>query len=338
MDYTASAVSIPAGSSADVTSHIFVGAKEVLVLEDYKDNLNIPHFDLAVDFGWFWFMTMPFFFALHYLHLAIGNMGVAIICLTIIIRMLTYPLTATSFRSFAKMKKVNPQIVELRSKYGNDKQRLQQEIVELYSREGVNPMSGCLPILIQIPIFFSLYKVFFVTIEMRHAPFFGWIQDLSAPDPTSIFNLFGLLPFDPILGIQIGVWPCLMMVIMLIQKKLNPPPQDNIQRAMMNVFPFMIGFLMAGFASGLVIYWTFSGLISMLQQMYIMRSLNVPIYLFGQEDHDDKVIEAVEKGPAVHPLTEMAEEDMEEALFGHEEEAPKQVSPPKPKKSKKKKK
>lgn len=338
VDYTASVVNIPAGETGATTSHLFVGAKEVLVLEEYEKQLNLPNFDLAVDFGWFWFMTKPFFYILHYLNEFIGNMGIAIICLTLIIRMATFPLTNTSYRSFAKMKKVNPHIVELREKYGDDKVRLQQEIVELYTREGVNPMSGCLPILIQIPIFFSLYKVFFVTIEMRHAPFFGWIQDLSAPDPTSLFNLFGLIPWDPPSLLMIGVWPCLMFVIMMIQKKLNPPPQDNIQRGMMNAFPFLIAFFMAGFASGLVIYWTFSGLISMMQQMYIMRKLNVPIYLFGEEDHDDEVIEAVKKGPGVHPLSEMAEEDMEEAMFDHEKDEPKQVSPPKPKKSKKKKK
>lgn len=337
VDYTGSVIKIATGTEASSVSHLFSGAKEVLVLEDYEDQLDIPNFDLAVDFGWFWFMTQPFFYILHWLHTHIGNMGVAIIVLTLIIRTMVFPLTNTSYRSFAKMKKVSPQIMELRAKYGNDKPRLQQEIVELYSREGVNPMAGCLPILVQIPIFFSLYKVFFVTIEMRHAPFFGWIHDLSAPDPTSIFNLFGLLPYSVPSFLMIGVWPCLMLVGLLLQKKLNPPPQDKIQRDMMNIFPFFIVFIMSGFASGLVIYWTFSAYIGILQQMLIMKSLGVPIYLFDKSEAEEKMEKQVEDGPAVHPLAEMAEDNLEEALFGEKDENAPEVTPPKPKKSKKKK-
>lgn len=337
VDYTGSALSVPAGGEASSASHLFSGAKEVLVLEDYEKQLDIPNFDLAVDFGWFWFMTQPFFYILHWLHTLIGNMGVSIIVLTLIIRTMVFPLTNTSYRSFAKMKKVSPQIMELRTKYGNDKPKLQQEIVELYSREGVNPMAGCLPILVQIPIFFSLYKVFFVTIEMRHAPFFGWIHDLSAPDPTSIFNLFGLLPYSVPSFLMIGVWPCLMLVGLLLQKKLNPPPQDKIQRDMMNIFPFFIVFIMSGFASGLVIYWTFSAYIGILQQMLIMKSLGVPIYLFDKSEAEEKLEKQIEDGPAVHPLAEMAEDNLEEALFGEKDENAPEVTPPKPKKSKKKK-
>ncbi|MFP4313129.1 MAG: membrane protein insertase YidC [Alphaproteobacteria bacterium] len=339
IDYTGTAVTIPAGSSGQSTSHLFAGAKEVLLLNEYEEALNIPNFNLSVDFGWFWFMTKPFFYALHYIFEFVGNMGIAIIILTIIIRTMVFPLTNTSYRSFAKMKKVAPQISELRDTYGDNKQRLQQEIVELYSREGVNPMAGCLPILIQIPIFFSLYKVFFVTIEMRHAPFFGWIKDLSAPDPTSIFNLFGLLPYDVPAFLMIGVWPCLMLLGMLLQKKLNPPPQDKFQRDLMNIFPFFIAYIMSGFASGLVIYWTFSAYIGILQQMIIMRSLGVPIYLFGQSEEEEKLEKQVQEGPDVYPLSEMAEEDFEEAMFGnHGEDKSKEITPPKPKKSKKKKK
>lgn len=338
VDYTGTAVKVAAGETGSVTTHLFAGAKEVLVLDEYEDAIDAPKFNLAVDFGWFWFMTQPFFYILHWLNLLIGNMGVAIIMLTILIRMLVFPLTNTSYRSFAKMKKVAPQITELRDKYGDDKQKLQEEIVQLYSREGVNPMAGCLPILIQIPIFFSLYKVFFVTIELRHAPFFGWIQDLSAPDPTSIFNLFGLIPYDPPSFLMIGVWPCLMLVAQLLQKQLNPPPQDKIQRDMMKYFPFLIVYIMSGFASGLVIYWTFSAYIGVLQQMWIMKSMGVPIYLFDKSAATEKMDQQVEEGPDVHPLAEMAEEDLEEALFGEpEEDAPKEVTPPKPKKSKKKK-
>ncbi len=338
IDYTGSAVTIAPGQDGAVTSHLFAGAKEVLVLDDYEDSINAPKFNLAVDFGWFWFMTQPFFYILHWLHEMIGNMGVSIILLTIMIRMVVFPLTNTSYRSFAKMKKVAPQITELREKFGNDKQKLQEEIVALYGREGVNPMAGCLPILVQIPIFFSLYKVFFITIEMRHAPFFGWIQDLSAPDPTSIFNLFGLIPFDPPSFLMVGVCPCLMLLAQLVQKQLNPPPQDKIQRDMMRFFPFFIAYIMAGFASGLVIYWTFSAFIGVLQQMWIMKSMGVPIYLFDKSAAEEKLDKQVEDGPDVHPLAEMAEEDLEEALFGEpDEDAPKDIKPPKPKKSKKKK-
>lgn len=339
VDYTGRAVTIAAGQSAGVSTNLYAGAKEVLVLNEYGENLGAPNFDLAVDFGWFWFMTKPFFHILHFLHEAIGNMGLAIIALTIMIRMAVFPLTNTSYRSFAKMKKVSPQILELREKYGDDKQHLQQEIIKLYQKEGVNPMAGCLPIIIQIPIFFSLYKVFFVTIEMRHEPFFGWINDLSARDPTSVFNLFGLLPYPVPEFLLIGVWPCLMLLAMLVQKKLNPPPQDKFQRDLMAIFPFFIAFIMSKFASGLVIYWTFSALISVLQQMFIMHRLGVPIHILGQTEEEEEMEEALEKGPDVHPLSAMAEDEAEHALFDeHGNEIQKEISPPKPKKSKKKKK
>lgn len=337
IDYTGRGLDIPAGQMGVNKNHLFAGAKEVLKLDEYEEKLDAPNFNLAVDFGWFWFMTQPFFYILHYLHEAIGNMGIAIICLTVLIRMAVFPLTNTSYRSFAKMKKVSPQIIELRDRHGDDKQKLQQEIIQLYQSEGVNPMAGCLPILIQIPIFFSLYKVFFVTIEMRHAPFFGWIQDLSAPDPTSFVNLFGLLDFTPPSFLMIGVWPCLMLMALLVQKKLNPPPPDKFQRDMMNMFPFFIAYIMSGFASGLVIYWTFSALISIMQQMFIMHRLGVPIYLLGQSEEEEKLEEAVEKGPDVHPLAEMAKEEVEDAMFGNDDDMP-EVTPPKPKKSKKRKK
>lgn len=325
------------GQSADYTSHLFTGAKKVLTLKDYAEKLNIPRFDLAVDFGIFWFMTVPFFYALHYLGALIGNFGVAIILLTLVIRTAVFPLTSTSYRSFAKMKKVSPQIMELRERYGDDKTMLQQELVKMYQKEGVNPMAGCLPILLQIPIFFAFYKVLFVTIEMRHAPFFGWIQDLSAPDPTSVFNLFGLLPYDVPGFLLIGVWPCLMLVTMIIQKRLNPPPQDKLQRDMMNYFPFIITYVLAQFSAGLVIYWTVSAMLSVLQQMYIMRTLGVPIHIFGETEEEEKMDKAVDKGPALHPLSDMIEDDVEDALFDDEDEPSKPISPPKPKKKKKKK-
>ncbi len=328
-DFLGDAIAVPVGGSAEVETHLFVGAKEVLKLEDYQKALDIPKFDLAVDFGWFWFMTKPFFFALHYLGLLVGNMGVAIIILTIILRGLTFPLTNISYRSFAKMKKVGPQVAALREKYGDDKQGMQQELIKMYQKEQVNPMSGCFPIILQIPIFFALYKTFFVTIEIRHAPFFGWIHDLSAPDPTSIFNLFGLIPWNPPAILIIGVWPCMMLLAMVIQKKLNPPPQDPIQRDIANYMPFLFAFIMSKFAAGLVVYWTFSAFIGILQQMFIMKSLNVPIHLFGEKDDPPPT-------EGVHPLAEMAEQEIEHALF--DDEPAKPISAPKPKKSKKKKK
>lgn len=335
-DFTGAAVKVLPGDTAQAASHLFVGAKKVLLLEQYERDLGLPHFDLAVDFGIFYFMTKPFFYALHFFGKLVGNFGIAIIIMTLFVRMAAFPLTNVSYRSFAKMKKVSPQILEIRQKHGDNKQKLQEELIKMYEREGVNPLAGCLPILVQIPIFFAFYKVLFVTIEMRHAPFYGWIKDLSAADPTTVFNLFGLIPWDPPGFLQIGIWPCMMLVAMMIQKKLNPPPQDPIQRDMMNYFPFVITFVLSRFASGLVIYWTISAALSILQQMFIMRSLGVPIHLFGETEEEKKLEEAIAHGPkGVHPLVEMAEEQAEEAITG-EPSARKPISPPKPKKKKKK--
>lgn len=321
VDVMGAGVSVPRGQSTTHVSHLYAGAKVVGTLEAYQDALNIPNFDLAVDFGIFWFMTKPFYHIVHFFGELFGNFGVAILMLTLVIRTAVFPLTNMSYVSFAKMKKVAPQISDLREKYDDDKQELQKQIMALYQREGVNPMSGCLPILLQIPIFFALYKTLFVTIEMRHAPFFGWIQDLSVKDPTSIFNLFGALPYDVPGFLEIGVWPCVMLVIMIVQKQLNPPPTDPIQRDLMRFFPFIITFVLAKFAAGLVIYWTFSAFLSVIQQMIIMRRLGVPIHLFGEtEDEPEEV--------------EKPEPEAEEA----KEEQPKAISKPKPKKSKKKKK
>ena len=318
VDYTAAAIKLESGQTASLENHVFVGAKKVLMLEEYSRKLNVPKFDLAVDFGWFWFMTKPFFFGLHYLGIYFG-VALAMVLLTMSIRMAVFPLTAISYRSFAKMKIVSPQIAELRKIHGGDKQKLQEALVELYQREGVNPMSGCLPIVVQIPIFFSLYKVLVTTIEMRHAPFYGWIKDMSAPDPTSLFNLFGLIPWDPPTFLHIGVWPCLMLGAFLIQKKLNPPPQDQLQRDMALYFPFIMTYLMSQFASGLVIYWTLSAYLGVAQQIYIMKSLGVPIYLFGEYEKEQEVKDQVEKGPDVHPLIGLAEKEAEEALFGDDD-------------------
>lgn len=335
-DFTGPAQVLKSGQSVQVTSSIFTGPKKVLTLEKYGRALGVPNFDLAVNFGWFWFFSKPFFYALHFLGQITGNMGFAIIFLTILIRGSVFPLTNVSYKSFAKMKKVTPQIVELRKIYADDKGKLQQELMALYQREGVNPLAGCIPMVLQIPIFFALYKVIFLTIEIRHAPFIGWIHDLSSPDPTNIFNLFGLIDWAPPVFLHVGIWPCLMLAAMLIQKKLNPPPQDPIQRDMANYMPFVMTYILSKFAAGLVIYWTFSALIGLMQQMIIMHRLGVPIYLLGQSEEEKKLEEGVAKGPAVHPLAEMVEEEVEEALFGGDDDRPK-VSPPKPRKKKKKK-
>jgi YidC/Oxa1 family membrane protein insertase len=314
-DYTGAGLSIPAGGANAVTSHIYVGPKRIGQLQAYGEQLGAPRFDIAVNFGSLWFLSKPFFHALHFLGELIGNFGVAIIVFTFVIRMAVFPLTNASFKSFAKMKKASPKIKELRQKYGDDKQTLQKELMAMYQKEGVNPLAGCIPMIIQIPIFFALYRVLFITIEMRHAPFVGWIQDLSAPDPTSIFNLFGLIPWDPPSFLHVGVWPCLMLLAMIVQRKLNPPPQDPIQRDMALYFPFIMAYMMSRFASGLVIYWTFSALFSVAQQMFIMKRMGVPIYILGQSPEEKELEEEIDKGPALHPLTEMAEDEAEHALF-----------------------
>ncbi|MCC7305852.1 MAG: membrane protein insertase YidC, partial [Alphaproteobacteria bacterium] len=332
VDFLQPAITLETGENAETTSHIYTGVKKVLLLQEYGKKLNIPNFDLAVDFGWFWFLAKPFFYLLHFLSTTTGNFGIGLILLTIVARSAVFPLTNFSYKSFAKMKKVAPQVAELRKAYNDDKKKLQEELVQLYEREGVNPLSGCLPIMVQIPIFFSLYKVLITTIEMRHAPFYGWIHDLSAPDPTNVFTLFGLFDWTmPSFIHGMGVWPCLLMIMFYMQKTLAPPPQDPIQRDMMYYFPFLMAYLMAKFASGLVIYWTLSAAIGILQQIIIMKSMGVPIYLFGEHKEEQELEKEVDKGPALHPLVDMAEKKVEEALFPE-----KPVTPPKPKKKKKK--
>jgi YidC/Oxa1 family membrane protein insertase len=339
--YESAIVTIAPGAASEAISHAFIGPKKVMMLGDYGRALNVPHFDLSVDFGWFWFMTKPFFYLLHFLGEHTPNFGIAIILLTFIIRMAVFPLTNISYTSFARMKKVNPQVMEIRKNYGDDKQKLQQELVKLYEREKVNPMAGCLPMLVQIPIFFSLYKVLVTTIEMRHAPFYGWIHDLTAADPTNIFNLFGLIDWQPWSFLHIGAWPCFLFLAFQIQKKLNPPPQDPIMRDMNMYMPFMMAYLMSTFASGLVIYWTFSAFIGIAQQIFIMKRLGVPVYLFGEEEDAKEMDALVAKGPGVHPMAEMAEKEAEKALFGDGDSGPDDtprpvVSAPKGRKKKKK--
>lgn len=328
---------IAPGDSVEYVASLFAGAKEVRLLDAYEKQLSIPHFDLAVDFGLYYFLTKPFFYVLSFIGSHVGNFGIAIIIFTILLRGAMFPLNNTSYRSFAKLKKIAPEMTELRAKYGEDKQTLQKELIALYGREKVNPAAGCLPILLQIPIFFALYKVLSVTIEMRHAPFFGWIHDLSAPDPTTVFNLFGILPFTPPSFLMIGAWPCLMLLAMLVQRQMNPPPQDPIQAKMMAFMPYMMVFIMAPFAAGLVIYWTVSNTLSVIQQFIIMKSMGVEVTFFHKTDAEKKLEEQVKAGPDVHPEMEIIEGQVEEALFGDDDDTKPTtpVSAPKPRKKKK---
>jgi YidC/Oxa1 family membrane protein insertase len=280
----ASALDLAPGGSASSTTHLFAGAKEVHLLADYRDRLGIPLFERAVDFGYLYFLTKPIFYLLDFIYHAIGNFGVAILVLTVCVRILMFPLANKSFRAMNKMKKLTPLMTELRERHKDDKQRLNQEMMELYKREKVNPAAGCLPVLVQIPVFFCLYKVLFVTIEMRHAPFFGWIKDLSAPDPTTWLNLFGLLPWHvphdfSSLGIvagivaavaHLGVWPILMGLTMFLQQKLNPPPPDPVQARIFMFLPIVFTFTLANFPAGLVIYWAWNNLLSISQQKFLM--------------------------------------------------------------------
>ena len=253
----------------------FVAAKEVAVIDRYAEKLNIEKFDLAIDWGWFYFFTKPLFFIIDYFFKMTGNFGVAIVIITALVRLLFFPLANYSFRSMAKMKVLQPEMMRLKELHKNDKTKLQQDMMALYKREKVNPVSGCLPVLIQIPFFFAIYKMLYVTLEMRHQPFFGWIEDLSARDPTSIFNLFGLIPWDPPTFLMIGAWPILMGLSMYLQQKLNPTPPDPIQAKIFMFFPIFLTIILAPFPSGLVVYWTVNNILTIAQQWVIMRKTKV---------------------------------------------------------------
>jgi YidC/Oxa1 family membrane protein insertase len=266
---------VNANRSIEDEIQIIVAAKRVNIIDDYAKNLKIDKFDLVIDWGVMYFITKPLFFAIDYFFKIFGNYGVAIILITICIRLVFFPLANFSFRSMAKMKILQPEMTRLKELHKNDKKKLQQEMMALYKREKVNPMSGCLPILVQIPVFFALYKVLFVTIEMRQMPFYGWIQDLSERDPTSIFNLFGLIPWDPPSFLMIGAWPIAMGISMFIQQRLNPTPPDPIQAKIFMFFPIFLTVILAPFPAGLVIYWTVNNILTMAQQVFIMKRTTV---------------------------------------------------------------
>lgn len=265
------ALELRPGGTIESTHHLFAGAKILRLLDDYEAKLGFDKFDLAVDFGWFYFLTKPLFYILDYLHKLLGNFGLAILALTVLFKLVFFPLANKSYRSMSHMKQVQPKIEALKKRFGDDKLRMNQELMDLYRKEKINPLAGCLPMLIQAPVFFCLYKVLFVTLEMRHAPFYGWIQDLSAPDPTTLFNLFGLFPWTPPSFLMIGSCPILMGLTMYVQQKLNPQPADPAQAKAFMIMPFFLTFLLASFPAGLVIYWAWNNVLSMAQQWAIMR-------------------------------------------------------------------
>ncbi|TAK48600.1 MAG: membrane protein insertase YidC [Xanthobacteraceae bacterium] len=276
-DYLLDPQTIAPGGSGSANARLFAGAKEGAVVDRYDTALKLNRFELLIDWGWFYFITKPMFWTIDWLYKFLGNFGLAILAVTVLVKLVFFPLANKSYASMAKMKAAQPQITALRERYPDDKMKQQQEMMEIYRKEKINPLAGCLPIAIQIPVFFSLYKVLFVTIEMRHAPFFGWIRDLSAPDPTNLFNLFGLIPFDPttvpMIGhfLSLGIWPLIMGVTMWAQMKLNPPPPDPTQKMVFDWMPVIFTFMLASFPAGLVIYWAWNNTLSVLQQAVIMR-------------------------------------------------------------------
>ncbi len=294
-DYLLDAKTVAIGGTASANARLFAGAKEASVVGinfplvgfgGYTRELGLNHFDLLIDWGWFYFITKPMFLALDWCFRLFGNFGVSILLVTVFVKLLFFPLANKSYASMAKMKSVQPQLQALKERYPDDRVKQQQEMMEIYKKEKINPIAGCLPVALQIPVFFSLYKVLFVTIEMRHAPFFGWIKDLSAPDPTNLFTLFGLLHFDPtqlpLFGhyLALGIWPIIMGITMWFQMKLNPTPPDPTQKMIFDWMPLIFTFMLAGFPAGLVIYWAWNNTLSVLQQSFIMRRNGVKVELF----------------------------------------------------------
>ncbi|QPB21887.1 membrane protein insertase YidC [Rhizobium sp. 007] len=279
-DYKEDAVTVAPGQSIELKNLVFAGAKEVPVIDGYEASYQIPRFDRLIDWGWFYFITKPMFKLMDFFFRYFGNFGVAILMTTIVVKGLFFPLASKQYASMANMKRVQPKMEELKAKFGDDRMGLQQAMMQLYKEEKINPIAGCWPIALQIPVFFALYKVIYITIEMRHAPFFGWIQDLSAPDPTTIVNLFGLLPFEAPALLHLGVWPLIMGVTMFVQMRMNPTPPDPTQAMIFNWMPLVFTFMLASFPAGLVIYWAWNNTLSVIQQGVIMRRHGVKIELF----------------------------------------------------------
>ena len=275
VEYVGAALRIEPGRTVETAGNLFVGAKEVRRLDDYSETLGIENFDLAVDFGWFYFLTKPFFYAISWLYGWLGNFGLAILAFTIFVKAVFFPLANKAYRSMAKLRALTPKLQVLREQHGDDKLRMNQELMALYKQEKVSPAAGCLPIVIQIPVFFALYKVLFVNIEMRHAPFYGWIKDLSVADPTTLFNAFGIIPWTPPDFLLIGAWPVFMGLTMWLQQRLNPQPTDPIQAKIFAFLPLFFTFLLGTFPAGLVIYWTWNNLLSIGQQKLIMWRMGV---------------------------------------------------------------
>ncbi|UVK39476.1 membrane protein insertase YidC [Mesorhizobium sp. AR10] len=279
-DFLTDPIAVDAGQSATVESEIFAGAKEVGKINAYAEDRHIKRFDLLIDWGWFHFITKPMFWLIDTLYKFFGNFGLAILATTVVVKAAFFPLANKSYASMANMKKVQPKMLEIREKYADDKMAQQKAMMELYKTEKINPIAGCWPVALQIPVFFALYKVLYITIEMRHAPFFGWIQDLAAPDPTSLFNLFGLIPITLPHVLMIGVWPLIMGVTMFLQMRMNPTPPDPTQAAIFTWMPVIFTFMMAGFPAGLVIYWAWNNTLSILQQGLIMKRQGAKIELW----------------------------------------------------------
>ncbi|TIQ55896.1 MAG: membrane protein insertase YidC [Mesorhizobium sp.] len=279
-DFLTDPITVDAGQSATVESEIFAGAKEVAQVNAYAEDRHIRLFDRLIDWGWFIWITKPMFYLIDTMYKFFGNFGLAILATTVVVKAAFYPLANKSYASMANMKKVQPKMLEIREKYADDKMKQQQAMMELYKTEKINPLAGCWPVALQIPVFFALYKVLYITIEMRHAPFFGWIQDLAAPDPTSIFNLFGLIPIALPDMLMIGVWPLIMGLTMFLQMRMNPTPPDPTQAMIFTWMPVVFTFMMAGFPAGLVIYWAWNNLLSIIQQGVIMKRQGAKIELW----------------------------------------------------------
>ena len=279
-DFLSDEFVVPPGATETVETLVFAGAKQVSVIDAYEAGHGIRQFELMIDWGWFHFITKPLFYLIDWLFRLLGNFGLAILGTTVIVKLFFFPLANKSYASMANMKKVQPAMMEIREKYADDKMKQQQAMMELYKKEKINPLAGCWPILLQIPVFFALYKVLFVTLEMRHAPFYGWIRDLAAPDPTSIFNLFGLLPYEVPAFLLIGVWPLLMGITMFLQMRMNPTPPDPTQAMIFNWMPVVFTFMLATFPAGLVIYWAWNNFLSIIQQGVIMKRQGAKIELW----------------------------------------------------------